>query len=605
MPANKTLERENVPHESTWNKEVVYPSWEEWHDDYQEATDELPNLMEFEGKLASSQEVLADWFELHRKHLVRIIKMSTYANMATRVDSNDEEAKRNSGQINSLSSKFGAASAFAKPEILSIGEDLLEWAAKESRLETYKHYFDNLLREKKHRRSAEVEQLINLLADPFSVAMRTANELTNTDMKFEDAVDSQGNPHPVIQSTLTPAGIASSDREHRKTAWENFSDGHLAMQNTLASNYIGLVKQNVFLANAQGYESVLELRLAPRNLPVSFFHNLIDTFKSNLHVWHRYWDVRRKILKIDQIHAYDRWAPIVENPPEIKYQEAVELIAQAMLPLGDDYVDLLKKGCLEDRWVDHVPNIGKRQGAASSLAVGTPPYIFMSYDDTLMGLSVLAHELGHSMHLYYSAQHQPVVYNNLDIFSSSITETASNFNQAMTRAYLRDLKKDDKDFQIALIDEAMSNYLRYFFIMPTLARFEYEVFSRAEKGEPLSASILNEIMSTYFSEGYGDTLTDDPGRTAITWAQFVHLYYPFYTFQYSIGISASTALAEGVLAGGPQAADNYNKFLNAGASKYPEELFKLAGVDMSSPEPIEKAFGYMAGLIDQLDELTS
>jgi len=605
MPVNNIIQRENVPQKSTWNKEIVYSSWLEWQDDFQKATDELPELKEFEGKLTSSQSVLADWFELQSKHYSRIQKMFTYARMATVVDSTDEEAKGYWGQINSLMSKFGAVSAFANPEILSLGEGLMEWAAKDPRLDIYKHNFNNLIREKKHRRSAEVEQILKMIEDPFSATIQTANELTNTDMKFSDAVDSNKRSHSVYQSTLPPAGITSSDREHRKTAWENFSDGHLELQNTLASNYIGLVKQNVFLANSRGYDSVLELRLASRNLPVSYFHNLIDTFKNNLHVWHRYWDVRRKILKLDKIHPYDRWAPIVDNPPQIKYQEAVELIAQALLPLGQDYVDLLNKGCLEDRWVDYSPNIEKRQGAASSLSVGTPPFIFMSYDDTLMGMSVLAHELGHSMHLHYSAKNQPSVYNNMEIYSSSITETASNFNQAMTRAYLKELYRDDKDFQLALIDEAMYNFLRYFFIMPTLARFEYEVFDRAEKGEPLSASILNEIMGNYFSEGYGDTLVDDPGRTAITWAQFVHLYYPFYTFQYSIGISAANTLADSVLNGGSQAANDYRMFLNAGASKYPEDLFNLAGVDMSSPEPIEKAFSYMEGLIDQLDKLTS
>ncbi|MEK6256575.1 MAG: M3 family metallopeptidase, partial [Chloroflexota bacterium] len=301
---------------------------------------------------------------------------------------------------------------------------------------------------------------------------------------------------------------------------------------------------------------------------------------------------------------YDRWAPTIQNPPKVAYPQAIEWIGAALEPLGSDYVNILRKGALEDGWVDYAPNVEKSQGAASSRQVGRkPPYIFMSYDDSVISMSTLAHELGHSMHSMYFATNQPHVFNDYGAISSTVTETASNFNQVMTRAYLRKEKADDKNFQLAMIDEAMSNFHRYFFIMPTLARFELEVYERAQAGKPLTTNNLKEIIAGLFGEGYGDTLTDDPNRTAITWAQFLHLYMPFYTFQYAVGISAAHEAGDKILTGEKDAVEGYLKFLKAGGSRYAIDLFGLAGVDMTSPEPIEKAFKEMEANVTLLEEL--
>jgi oligoendopeptidase F len=312
------------------------------------------------------------------------------------------------------------------------------------------------------------------------------------------------------------------------------------------------------------------------------------------------------MLKIDSLHPYDIWAPIVKSPPFIPYHQAVDWISEALSPLGREYVDILRRGCLEERWVDYAPSIGKNQGAASSLRVADkPPFIFMSYIDDILSVSTLSHELGHSLHLHFAYLNQPEIYNDYELFSSAIVETASNFNQAMTREYLRKSKKDDPNFQLSLIEEAISNFHRYFFIMPTLAQFEFEVFNRAQQDQPLNASILNGIMTELFSEGYGNTLIDDPERTAITWAQFPHLYDPFYTFQYSVGISAAHALEARVRSDEPDAADDYLEFLKAGTSLYPIQLWELAGVDMTTPEPVETAFTYLDNLIDELALLSN
>ncbi len=271
-----------------------------------------------------------------------------------------------------------------------------------------------------------------------------------------------------------------------------------------------------------------------------------------------------------------------------------------MRPLGDAYADTLKQGSLAERWVDVYPNKGKRMGAFSSGGPGTHPFIMMSYSNDLFGLSTLAHELGHSMHSYYTWQNQPFIYSWYGLF---VAEVASNFNQAMVRAHLL-AEHDDPDFQIAVIEEAMANFHRYFFIMPTLARFELEIHQRVERGEALNADALINLMADLFSEGFGEAVEIDRERLGITWAQFhTHLYSNFYVYQYATGISAAHALAKGILDGRPQAANNYLAFLKAGGSLYPLDALKLAGVDMTSPEPVETTFGILAGYVDRLEEL--
>jgi oligoendopeptidase F len=446
-----------------------------------------------------------------------------------------------------------------------------------------------------------------MVQDAFAGTFQTYHEIVSSDMRFPPAKDSADNSHVVSQAIVPPTGIQSHDRILRRTAWESFCDEHRAMQNTLASNLITSVKQHVFLARARGYSSVLESRLAPANLPVDVFHTLIETFESNLPVWHRYWEAKRNALKVDQLHPYDTWAPIVDDEPRITYQQAIDWICAGLSPLGEEYVNILRRGCLEERWVDYAQNEGRLQGAFSCPVHDSHPFVFNTFDGSLMAMSVLAHELGHAMHRYNMHQYQPEIYNGFFAAgaSSSIDETASNLHQALTRAYLMKEKADDKRFQLALINEAMFNFHRYFFVMPTLARFEFEVYSRAEQDKPLNADILNAIMGEKFADGYGNTMTDDPNRTETTWGQYLHLYMPYYSFQYSVGISAAHTLAGDILAGDETAINNYLAFLRAGWSKYAPDLFKLAGVDMTTSHPIVKTFAVMENLVERLENLVA
>jgi oligoendopeptidase F len=598
MATPSVLQREDVPQSATWNHESLFAGWAEWENEYEAVSEELPSLSDFEGTLTDSPERLLEWFAAHEDLIKRLYHLSLYASTSFDVDTQDSEAQAKNGQVGALWGQQSALSAFAVPEMQNNLDTILKWVAEDERLANCAHYFDNLQRIKQHTRSAEVEEVLGMLSDPFSNIWSTAGMLADSDLKFKPAVDSAGVNHPVIQSSMP---TKDDDREKRRTTWQSFSDGYVRFINTFASNYITSVKQAVFQARVRNHESVLHSRLAPYNVPVEVFHTLMETFAANLSVWHRYWDVKAKAIGVDRLRPWDIWAPNTPNPPQVTFEQSVDWICDGMNPLGEGYVSVMRRGCLEDRWVDYAPNEAKGQGAHSSYAIECMPFIVMSFDGRLEGMSTLAHELGHSMHAYYTDKHQPLIY-NADI-SMTVAETASNFNQAMTRAYLMEQGPQDRDFQLALVQEAMTNFHRYFFIMPTLARFEMEVFERAEAGKPLNADILNGIMRELYAEGYGDTLEDDPERTGTTWAQFLHLYAPFYTFQYAIGISAANALSADILSG--QSPEKYLGFLQAGSSKYPMELFEMVGVDMSTPEPIVKAFAVMEGIIDHFETLVS
>ncbi len=591
--------RSDVPTESTWNHESVFPSLDAWREAYQAAMAKLPEIDNFRETLSQGPERLAEWFDFYQALARRVWTLYMYPVMWQACDGANEAIKGMVGQAQGLAGQFMAAAAFAEPELLALDEEvLLSWLGEDS-LKIYQQHIDDLLRKKKHVLSGEVESVLGLLGDPLGRIESIRSALNDMDLKFEPADDSDGAPQPLVQSTVNKL-LASSDRETRKNAWRNYADSYLKFQNTFATTYLASVKRNVVLARLRGYESVLHAKLSPNNIPVEVFHNLIDTYKKQIPTWHRYWDVRRRALGYETLHPWDIWAPLTTDDPELSYTEAVEMIAAGMAPLGEDYVATMRRGCLEERWVDYAINEGKSEGAFSFGTYDSHPFIMMSFDGNLSSMSTLAHELGHSMHSYYTRAHQPFHYSNYSMF---VAEVASNFNQAMVRAHLF-AGENGRDFQLALIQEAMDNIHRYFFIMPTLARFEFEAHTRMENDEPLTPETLNEIMSGFYDEGYGETMSDDRQRTGITWAQFGHLYEAYYTFQYATGISAAHALANAILADeDPEAVERYRAFLRAGSSDYSIPVLKAAGVDMSTPLAVEETFKVLERLVDRLEGL--
>ena len=402
----------------------------------------------------------------------------------------------------------------------------------------------------------------------------------------------------MTQGTID-ALLAHPDRELRRSAWESYADGYLGVRNTLAASYAGAVKQAVFTARVRRYETSLAAALSRSNVPLAVFDNLLATFEANLPTWHRYWRLRRSIQRVERLQPYDLAAPLGETSPVLEYEQCVEWVCAAVAPLGDEYAATVRRGCLEERWIDVDPTAGKMGGAFSAGSAGTRPFIVMSFDGTAVSLGTLAHELGHSMHSYLTWRAQPQVYTRYTMF---VAEVASNFHQALLRAHLLETL-DEPALELAVLEEAMANFRRYFFIMPTLARFEREAHERVERGEGLTADLLIGRMAELFAEGYGGEVEVDHERVGTTWAQFAHLYEPFYVFQYATGISGANALARAVLAGEEDATDRYLAFLAAGDSAYPLDALRAAGVDLSSPEPVEETFAVLTSLVDRIEAL--
>ena len=597
------LEREVVPEAQRWNVESVFASLEAWDEAFETVEQALARVSNFKNQLGNP-DALKAWFAYREDVLSKLGKLRVYAGMAYNTNSLDAAAAARNDSIRSLSAKVGEAFAFAEPELLGLSKEKVgEWLNTPA-LAPYQHYFERLWHEAEHVRSAEVEALLGSLGDPFGTATSAHGVLANTDLPFKDALDADGDAHEITQGTIRQF-LFSPDRVLRRNAYNIYADAHLMTKTTMATILSAGIKQNVFLARARRYDSALHAAVKPENLPLSVFHSLIDTFKANLPTWHRYWRAKRKRLGVEQLYPYDTFAPMTDKSPEITFEQSVDWLSEALEPLGDEYVETMRKGSLEQRWVDRSVNKGKRMGAFSSGVQGTYPFIMMSYTDDVLGMSTLAHELGHSLHSHFTWQTQPQVYTRYSMF---VAEVASNFNQAVLRDYLFK-KEDDPDFQIALIEEAMANFYRYFFVMPTLARFELEIHERTARGQPLSADSLIELMSDLFAEGYGDEMVIDEEtkkRVGSTWAQFhTHLYARFYVYQYATGISGAHALAKGIIEGEDGAAGRYLEFLKAGGSKYPLDALKDAGVDLSTPQPVEETFEVLAGLVERLESLGS
>lgn len=591
--------RRDVAIEHRWNAESVFIDLAAWEDAASSLAADLARIDAYRGRLAEGPGVLADWLDLEEGLKRRLGKVMVYASMTHACDTTDPQGAALSGRARGLGGRFAAASAFTGPELLAIGRSTLEgWIQAEPRLAHLGHFVDDLFRQAAHVRSAEVEEVLGLASETLYGLSGPADALANAELRFAPARDTQGHEHPVSQGSLG-AYLRSTDRTLRRTAYESYTDAYLGFQRTFAANLTGALRRDVFHARVRRHADSLSATLERDRIPAEVYHKLLEVFQRNLPTWHRYWDLRRRVLGLSEVQPFDVWAPLTRETVQVPYEQAVDWICEGMAPLGPDYVSAMRRGCLEERWVDRYPNVGKQQGAFSAGRAGTLPFIKMGYLDDVASMSTLAHELGHSMHSFLTWRKQPPVYTGYTMFCA---ETASNFNQAMTRAYL--LGQDlDRGLRIAILEEALYNLHRYLFVMPTLARWELDMHQRLERGEPLTADRMNARMTELFAEGHGSTMQFDAARVGITWATFQHMYMNFYVYTYATGIAAAHGLARRVSAGEPGAAEAYLNFLGSGSSGYSLDLLRQAGVDMTEDAPVEEAFATLASYVDQLEAL--
>jgi oligoendopeptidase F len=593
-----TPPRSAVPVDRTWDAASVFATVADWEAEVEALLADVTRIGELSGRLAEGPEVTLEALAARDDLTRRLGHVYVYAGLEYAVDTTNQDAVARFGRGESVGGQVAAAVSFIEPELLAIGrERLLEWSEADTAFAPYAHYLDDLFRRGEHVRSTEVEELLGLLVDAHSGPYIVYSALADSDLVFAPATGSSGDTSEVTQGSID-ALLASPDRALRRSAWESYADGFRSMRNTIAATYTAAIKQDVFDARARRHDSTRAAALHETNIPLEVFDGLLETFVRNLPTWHRYWSIRAKLLGLDELQPYDLWAPLGADP-SLEYEQCVEWICDALAPLGDEYVATVRRGCLEERWVDVYPNQGKMGGAFSAGSPGTHPFIVMSFDGTAASLGTLAHELGHSMHSYLTWQTQPQISSRYSLF---VAEVASNFHQALLRAHLLDVI-DDRDLELAVLDEAIANFHRYFFVMPTLARFERDAHELVEAGEGLTADLLGERMADLFGEAYGAGFEVDRERVGITWAQFSHLYSPFYVYQYATGISGAHALARGVLDGEPGAAERYLEFLSAGGSGYALDILRGAGVDLASPEPVEQTFAVLASLVDRLEAL--
>jgi oligoendopeptidase F len=555
----------------------------------------------FRGRLGASARTLLAFLEALSDAVAALARVRLYATLPTAANQGDRAARRTLAAYIAASGRWTAETAFYRPELLAIPAATLEaFRREEPGLSRFDAFLARIELDRPFVRSGEVEDVLALAEDPFGRLQLVRDALVAGDLRFEP-VRLAGDEREVAPSSVR-ALEADGDREVRKAAFASYADGHLSVQSTLAELYLARVQQQAFEARVRGHASGEAAALFDMRVPPEALDATLTAFGRRLPVWHRYWEARRKLLGVERLEPWDVFAPLQAEPPRVPYPDAARWIVASAAPMGEPYSDRLRRALSGERWVDLRPCRGKREGAFCASAPGVHPFILMSYVDDLQSASTLAHELGHAMHAELIGAAQDPLDGDHEL-SMTVAETASNAQQALLRTHLLSgPARDDPAFELAVLDEALYNFHRYFFVMPTLVRFERAVHAAVWDGEALTGDDLTRMMRELFQEGYGDAMTADD-RVGITWAQFGHLYVPFYTFQYAVGIAAASAFVARIEGDDPDAAEGLVSFMRTGPTRLPVDLFADAGLDVTTPEPVERAFDVLEGYVARLEAL--
>lgn len=594
--------RSEIPVEETWRLEDIFPSDQEWEKEFQEVKNMIPEVKKFEGKLGESADTLYQALDEQNQLLERIGKLYAYSHMRYDQDTTNSFYQGLDDRMKNLYSQAASQLAYIVPEILSIDEGKInEFLKQKSELQLYKHALEELNLQRPHVLSAEMEALLAEAGEIMNASSNTFGMLNNADLQFPTIKDENGNDVEVTHGRYSRF-LESADQRIRHDAFKAVYDTYGKFRNTFASTISGNVKKDNFNARVRKYSSARQAALAGNNIPESVYDNLVKTVNGNLPLLQRYIKLRKKVLGLKELHMYDLYTPLVKDVKmEIKYDEAKEIVLKGLAPLGEQYQQVLKEG-FENRWVDIHENKGKRSGAYSSGAYGTNPYILLNWQDNVNNLFTLAHELGHSVHSYFTRKTQPYPYGDYSIF---VAEVASTCNEALLNDYL--LKTiDDEQKRIYLLNHYLEGFRGTVFRQTMFAEYEHLIHQKAQNNEALTADLLtNEyyaLNKKYFGEE--DIVIDE--EIGLEWARIPHFYYNYYVYQYATGFSAATALSKQILEEGEPAVNRYIKeFLSAGSSDYPIEVLKKAGVDMNSSEPISNACKVFEEKLNEMEQLLS
>ena len=594
---SKLLKRSEVPAEHTWKLEDLYADQKAWDQEYEEVSSMMKKASEFQGKL-NQPDVLKASFEFEDEIGLKLEQLFVYARMHQDEDTANPTYQSLSQKAQKLGVRVGEALSFVTPEILSLPDSELDALIKNESLSAYTFTLEEMKREKAHVLSQAEEALLAQVGNLSQAPQTIFSMLNNADLKFPRIKDENGKEVELTHGSYIQF-LENPNREVRERAFKAVYETYAKQKNTIAAALNANVTKNMFYANVRKYPSVMEMNLYGDNIPTDVYNNLVDTIHESLPLLHRYMDLRKKLLGVDQLHMYDLFAPLVdEYKMDITYEEAKKTVKEGLAPLGKEYAEALQAG-YDNRWIDVYENENKRSGAYAWGAYGTHPYVLLNHKDNLNSMFTLAHEMGHALHSHYSDT--TLSYRDAQ-YTIFLAEVASTTNEALLMDYMLNKSTDPKE-KLYLLTYYADQFRTTVFRQTMFAEFEKIIHERAEQGEALTPQLLSEIYYDLNVQYHGKNMVVDKD-IEMEWARIPHFYNSFYVYKYATGFSAATSFSKQILEEGQPAVDRYLGFLKSGGSDYSINILKKAGVDMSTPQPIREAMSVFKELIEQMEQLT-
>ncbi|WP_413509739.1 oligoendopeptidase F [Carnobacterium maltaromaticum] len=590
--------RAEVPEELTWDLEVIFKSDAEFNQSYQELEEKLTKVDSVKGKIGQSSEDLLKGIDYLLDISNQLETIYVYAHLKNDQDTTNSEYQAMYDRANNLATKSSEAISWFEPEVLEIPEETLaKFFEENKKLDIYRHFIDQMTSSRAHILSANEEALLAGAGEIFGASSRTFSVLNNADIQFPVIKDEEGND---IQLTHGVYGqlMESTNREVREAAFKNLYKTYEGLKNTFASTLSAHVKYHNYNADVHHYSSARAKALAANHIPEAVYDTLLEVVTENLPLLHRYVALRKELLDVEELHMYDLYTPITgEATVSYTYEEAKAETLKALAPLGEEYLSIVEEA-FENRWVDVVENSGKRSGAYSSGAYETNPYILMNWNDTLNQLFTLVHEMGHSVHSYYTRKNQPYVYGDYSIF---LAEIASTTNENLLTEYLLETQTDPK-IRAYVLNHYLDGFKGTIFRQTQFAEFEHFIHEKAAAGIPLTTEFMSDYYGKLNARYYGPDVVEDP-EIAIEWTRIPHFYYNYYVYQYATGFSAASTLVAKILAGEEHALEHYLDYLKSGSSNFPIEVMKKAGVDMTEKAYITDAMHVFEARLNEFEAL--
>ena len=588
--------REDIEDKFKWKIEKVYSSTEEWEKDFEDLKKRAIELKKFNGQLNTGEKIL-EYLRLNEEISRLAEKLYIYAHLKSDEDTSNPKYQSLMSKVDIYMAEFASYTAFFVPEILSLEDGFIDKEIERiDDLKPYKFLFDDILKEKPHVLSKEMEEMLASVSDCLDAPSSIHNILTNADMTFGKIKDEDGKEVELTEGNYS-SFIRSKDRNVRRTAFKQLFGEYEKLKNTLATSLTCSIKNFNFSSKIRKYNSALEASLKPNNIPLEVYKNAIKVINNNLNSLHRYVDVKKRLLGVDEMHMYDLYVPVIETPKEnVEFDAGVDIVLEGLKPLGEEYLNIFKSG-IADGWIDIYENKGKKGGAYSWGGYDTMPYVLLNYNNELGDVSTLAHEMGHSIHSYYSRKEQPYYYAGYTLFCA---EVASTTNESLLIHHLIN-KETDKNKKLYLMNQELEQIRTTVFRQLMFAEFELYTHETLEKGVPLTAEDYNKKWHELNKKYFGDNIVIDE-EIDVEWARIPHFYSDFYVYQYATGYAAASAFSKAILEGKENAVEKYKGFLKSGGSDYPIEILRNAGVDMTTDEPLEATINRFNELLDMIEE---